>query len=160
MWWWLKALGTLWLVCVAGSLLAGRYSLEIDPQLHQCLPGHRVFLLDRVAHDARRGDVILFHASAQQRLWEPGRPIGKLVAGVAGDRVQVGEDVTTVNGVVVGRGLAVAEKLGVTPASLARSWIVPDGEVWLMGATGDSYDSRYYGPVPLYRMAGVVYPIW
>jgi conjugal transfer pilin signal peptidase TrbI len=141
-------------VCAIVLGLLGRFQLVIDAQLRQCLPGHRVFVVDRARHDVRRGDILVFITDAQTPLEPAGAWLAKMVVGLPGDRVRVTADTVEVNGVVVGRGLLLADKVGVPPDALTRELVVPPGHVWAMGATVDSYDSRYYGPVPLWKMRG------
>ena len=134
--------------------LLGRFFLVIDAQARMCLPGHRVYVVDRARHEVRRGDIVVLLSDEQTPLEPRGVLLAKMVMGVAGDRVEVTQDAVRVNGVVVGVGLLLADKVGVAPDALARALVVPPGHVWAMGATVDSYDSRYYGPVPLWKMRG------
>jgi type IV secretory pathway protease TraF len=215
-WFWVRAVPAAWLFAVMVSLLLGRFQFAFDVQLRQCLPGHRIFLIDRVPHEVRRGEIIVFAAGDEQPLEPRGVDLGKIVVGLPGDHVRVAAERTEVNGVVVGYGLLLADKAlasmaatrpsgvagaasgdvsaaqgdlyrrifvetlqaqsqqpgdggageahalvpdGSSPgraiAVFEREVVVPPGYVWVMGATVDSYDSRYYGPIPLYRMRGV-----
>ena len=215
-WFWVRAVPEAWLFAIMVSLLLGRFQVAFDVQLRQCLPGHRIFLIHRVPHEVRRGEIIVFAAGDEQPLEPRGVDLGKIVVGLPGDHVRVAAERTEVNGVVVGYGLLLADKAlasmaatrpsgvagaasgdvsaaqgdlyrrifvedspGTIPAARRRrcrrspcvgpGWVVtgpgdcglrtqsgrPPGYVWVMGATVDSYDSRYYGPIPLYRMRGV-----
>ncbi|CAH2605793.1 Signal peptidase I (plasmid) [Rhodovastum atsumiense] len=151
-----KALPAAWVVGMMVIGLTGRFQLAVDVQERQCLPGYRVFVIDRARHgdDLRRGDIVVYRADAQTPLEPRGAKLAKRVLGLPGDRVRVSAERTEVNGVVVGYGLLLAEQLGTPPAALEREVVVPAGHVWAMGATVDSYDSRYYGPVPLWKMQG------
>jgi len=52
-------------------------------------------------------------------------------------------------------------KLLSSQTSTATSGIVPDGMVWLLSDSApDSYDSRYFGPLPLPTIQAVVRPLW
>jgi conjugal transfer pilin signal peptidase TrbI len=148
-----------YLFAVMVTLLLGRFQLALDVQIRQCLPGHRIFVIDRARHDARRGEIIVFVADERAWLEPRGAALAKIVVGLPGDRVRVTAGTTDVNGVVVGYGLLLADKAHVAPASLEREVTVPPGHVWVMGATVDSYDSRYYGAVPLYAMRGIAFAV-
>lgn len=89
-------------------------------------------------------------------------PVLKVIAAVPGDRVELRVDSLVVNGVATaatrlrdrdGRGRSLPH------APLGVSW-VPDGTVWLLGLRPDrSWDSRYFGPVPLSSILGSADPI-
>mgnify|MGYP001098272042 CR=1 FL=1 len=38
--------------------------------------------------------------------------------------------------------------------------IVPPGHLWMMGATADSFDSRYWGFLPERQVIGRAYVLW
>lgn len=132
-----------------------RFSIGIDPQKEQCLPW-RIFLIDKHDTTPVRGKTFAFKSEYMAHF---GRGI-KVVDGIAGDDVAVTEQAVTVNGKTVGHGLMYAEKLGFTPSQLARSGKVPDGKVWLMGRTDNSFDSRYWNAIPVTSLIGRAYPIW
>jgi conjugal transfer pilin signal peptidase TrbI len=152
----LVAIPTAFVLAMMVSGLLGRFQLALDVQERLCLPGHRFFLVDQARHDVKRGDVLAFLSDAQTPLEPPGVWIAKMVIGLPGDHVRVTPDIVEVNGKTVGVGLLLAPKAGVPLPDLVRELVVPPGHVWAMGATVDSYDSRYYGPVPLWKMRGTV----
>ena len=41
-----------------------------------------------------------------------------------------------------------------------RDDVVPPGHLWMMGATADSFDSRYWGFLPEQRVIGRAYALW
>lgn len=132
-----------------------RFSIGIDPQKEQCLPW-RVFLIDKHDKAPIRGKTFAFTSKYMEQF---GRGI-KFVDGVSGDLVSVDPEKTTINGKVVGHGLMFAEKLGFTPQQLSRKGRVPSGNVWLMGRTNNSFDSRYWSSIPATSIIGRAYPIW
>jgi conjugal transfer pilin signal peptidase TrbI len=67
---------------------------------------------------------------------------------------------TTVNGVPVGEGLALAGTLQRPPSAFARAETLGAEALWMMGATGDSFDSRYWGPLPRTQLIGRAYAIY
>ena len=65
-----------------------------------------------------------------------------------------------INGAKVGEGLALAGTLKRPPEDFLRDDIVPPGHLWMMGATADSFDSRYWGFLPEQRVIGRAYALW
>jgi conjugal transfer pilin signal peptidase TrbI len=145
------------LVAAAELALAGRWRISWDPQVTKCLPGLHLAIVDLADRSVAHGAIVAFRAEPEQAPFPPGALIGKVVLGLPGDRVAVTPDQTTVNGVVVGFGLRLAGFAHRSPAALARTLVVPRGTVWVMGATADSYDSRYWGPLPLWQVVGRVH---
>jgi conjugative transfer signal peptidase TraF len=84
--------------------------------------------------------------------------LGKIVAAVAGDTVDVDATGVTINGRPIASSAPVAQDRAGRP--LARvapgSWVVPAGTIFLLATHHPlSFDSRYYGVVP----AGAVYSV-
>jgi conjugal transfer pilin signal peptidase TrbI len=143
------------------SYALNRWGVAVDPQVRRCLPDVRTVLIDRHALEPRRGQIAVFVADPDRHsLFKPGSLVGKVVVGLPGDRVVVTPDETTVNGRLVGRGLLVAEVLGVPAEALARELVVPAAHLWVMGATGDSFDSRYWGPLPAAALRGTAHVLF
>jgi conjugative transfer signal peptidase TraF len=90
-------------------------------------------------------------------------PLVKPVAAVAGDVVTV-----TLQGIAVnGRPLTNTAQLARDEAGrtlhpvVARAYRVAPGTVWLLsGHDPRSFDSRYFGPVPVANVTGVARPLW
>jgi conjugative transfer signal peptidase TraF len=80
-----------------------------------------------------------------------GWPVVKRVAGLAGARYRVTSAGISVDNRWVGRAPPSRDHAG-RPLVYARSGTVPKGAVLLLGDTADSWDSRYYGPVPMTGM--------
>jgi len=158
----LRAGLALSLTLATGAYLATRFRLGYDDQAHQCLPPHRWFLIDRHDRTLRRGSLIAFAALGSQMgaYFRDGQVIVKRAAGVPGDRVAVGLDSVQINGVEVGKRLALARTLKRPAADFVRADIVPPGHLWVMGATTDSFDSRYWGFLPAARVIGRAYVLW
>jgi conjugative transfer signal peptidase TraF len=89
-------------------------------------------------------------------------PVLKAIAALPGECVELRIDSLVVNGVATaatrlrerdGRGRPLAH----APVGVSR---VSDGEVWLLELRSDrSWDSRYFGPVPLASILGSADPI-
>ncbi len=161
-------------LALAGSYFGKRYRIAIDAQVTQCLPGTRIYLVDTYAKNFRRGDIVVFTARGLDRLVEQGHEAArglaasyrngtKLVKRVAGgprDHVVVSRERVTVNSRTVGEGLDLAATLARAPESFARDERVPAGMYWVMGATRDSFDSRYCGYVDQTQIVGRAYAIF
>ncbi len=157
---WFRATFALILVLGAGVYLTERFHIGYDDQNHQCLPPYRWFLIDRHDRDITQGEIIAFAALGLRPYFRDGQIIIKRAAGVPGDRVQVSPDTVRVNGARVGEGIALANTLKRLPEDFLRDDTVPPGHLWVMGATADSFDSRYWGFLPEARVIGRAYALW
>jgi conjugal transfer pilin signal peptidase TrbI len=95
-----------------------------------------------------------------QPFFAPGQIVVKRLVGLPGDHVAVTPERTAVNGVPVGEGLALAPALGQLPEAFVREQSVPADAVWMMGGTPDSFDSRYWGPLPMAQILGRAYALY
>ena len=156
----LRAGLVLLLVLGAGGYLAERFRIGYDDQDRQCLPSHRWFLIDRHDHDVSQGAIVAFAARGLGPYFRDGQIIIKHAAGVPGDHIQVDPQTVRINGVEVGEGLALAGTLKRPPSDFYRDDRVPPGHLWMMGATADSFDSRYWGFLPERQVIGRAYALW
>ena len=92
--------------------------------------------------------------------FQDGQVIIKRTAGVPGDRIQVDPETVRINGAKVGEGLALAGTLERPAEDFLRDDIIPPHQLWVMGATADSFDSRYWGFLPEQRVIGRAYALW
>jgi conjugal transfer pilin signal peptidase TrbI len=148
------------LVLGAGAYLTERFHIGYDDQDRQCLPPHRWFLIDRHDRDITQGEIIAFAALGLGPYFRDGQVIIKRAAGVPGDRIQVDPATVRINGAKVGEGLALAGTLKRPPEDFLRDDIVPPGHLWMMGATADSFDSRYWGFLREHQVIGRTYALW
>ncbi len=158
--WW-RAAPSLLVLAVLGLYLSARFRIGIDAQVHKCLPPYSVWLIDH--HDRRlaRDRTFAFVAgSTMAPFFAPGQIVIKRLAGLPGDRVAVTPAWTAVNGVQVGEGLALASTLQRSPSAFAHEEALGPDALWMMGGTGDSFDSRYWGPLPRTQLIGRAYAIY
>ncbi len=73
-------------------------------------------------------------------------PLIKPVAAVAGDRIEQGPQGLRINGVLVAQS---KKRPKVPDFQVPWSYVVPAGHVLLLSPRPQSFDSRYFGPVPL-----------
>ena len=156
----LRAGLALLLLLGAGAYLAERFRIGYDDQDHQCLPPSRWFLIDRHDRDVTQGEMVAFAALGLGPYFRDGQTLIKRAAGVPGDRVEVGPETVRINGATVGEGLALARALKRPPTDFLRDDVVPPGHLWMMGATADSFDSRYWGFLPERQVIGRAYALW
>jgi len=89
-----------------------------------------------------------------------GEMLMKKIIAFPDDRVRLAADGIRVNGMLV----ANTRRNPKAPAGLVAieygSYRVPPGFAWFAGTSVDSWDSRYYGAIPLDSLRGVAQPIW
>ena len=127
--------------------------------------------------DLRTGDVVAFcppdtptFREARGRgylgkgLCEGGyEPLLKPVAAIAGDRVSGTDDGISINGRLIASSKSLnRDGLGrILPSPGAHDVIVAKGEVWVISSYNSlSFDSRYFGPVPISRIEGLAHPLF
>jgi len=143
------------------------YGLQVPKLAEVNLLGVNVPFLEtkliRTWGDIHRGDVVVFRFPGDRS-----KDYIKRVIGLPGDRVELRDKVIYVNnekwndpyGVYKGR------VYGDDPEKTVNfgPYTVPDGFVFCMGDNRDrSYDSRYWGPVPIYDIKGkaeIIYWAW
>ncbi len=90
-------------------------------------------------------------------------PLVKPIAAISGDAVAVSAAGIAVNGAPIANTASLSldgagRTLRPVPAGLYR---VPPGELWLLsGHDPRSFDSRYFGAVPIAGVRGIARPIW
>ena len=120
-----------------------------------------IYRVEKVDVASMKGKVVsfcppnneIFRIARDQGILKWGRcpfgfaPLLKRVVGVPGDVVRVDNRVT-INGKSVNHGSLVKEVASIFKSTrLAR--ILTDQELWVMGDTADSFDSRYFGAIPV-----------
>jgi signal peptidase I len=115
-------------------------------------------LVDRLSHlwsPYARGQVIVFEPPASTDLKEP---LIKRIIGVGGDIVEVRDGKVFVNGTALDEPYLFENAAGVaepTVASDASRWVVPEGDLFVMGDHRQvSDDSRIFGPIAVSSVIG------
>ena len=126
-------------------------SASMEPTLHGC-PGctdDRV-LANKFIYDftkPNRGDIIVFKS-----VTNPKEDLIKRVIGLPGDTIQVKNDVLFLNGKRQKESY-ISKDPGFQPPYGPEK--VPKGHYFMMGDNrGNSYDSRYFGPLPAKNIEG------
>jgi len=141
--------------------LTARFHLGIDDQKNSCLP-YKYYVIDRGDHEVLRGGYVAFRSDARMAPWYAERTVFiKRVRAVAGDRVRVGQTGgMEINGASAGQlEPYILQKVGRQAADFVRDETLPQGALWVMGETPDSFDSRYWGYIRADQVVGQVYPI-
>ena len=103
-----------------------------------------------------RGQVVVFQPPAT--VSDLREPFIKRVIGVGGDTVEVRDGQVYVNGVALDEPYLFHNAAGVAEPTLAGDpprWIVPDGDVFVLGDHREvSDDSRVFGPIPVSSVIG------
>ncbi len=89
-------------------------------------------------------------------------PVAKVIGALGGDRVEVGPGQVAVNGATFSNSRTAARDSSGRPLMhvLWGARRVGAGEVWLFGFNdGRSWDARYFGPIPLNDVRGVLRPV-
>jgi conjugative transfer signal peptidase TraF len=124
--------------------------------LYRVLPGKPV-----------RGDLVLVHTPDSVRQFAAERgylpqnvPLVKRVEALDGDIVCAADDVISVNGRVIAERMA-RDRLGRPLPNWSGCHLLDSGEAFLlMEAVADSFDSRYFGPIPTTAIIGRLVPLW
>lgn len=144
------------------TFFTARFRIGIDDQKVPCL-GHHVYFIDlkRVEAKPVKGEAYSFvirlrplagkDKRSQEFTW------AKRLAAVEGDTIEITKDGNfLVNGTVVRDSLPLAAKLGKEPEYFSRRQVLKKGELYFLGDTETSYDSRYWGPVKVTQLRGKV----
>jgi conjugative transfer signal peptidase TraF len=125
-------------------------------------PGWYMRSTDEIARDAlvtvRTRDVAPDYAAARN-FTDPGDRFIKRIAANDGDRVCADEDVIRINDRTVAHR-ATHDSQGRALPHWSGCRTLSGDEVFLMGDTPDSFDSRYFGPVSAADIEGVWRPVF
>ncbi len=146
----------------SGSMLP---TLQIGDHLlvNKFIYGLRIpFLGTRIFefHGPERDDVIVFIYPQ-----DPSKDFIKRVEGLPGDRIEIRNKTLFVNGEQMEDPHAhyerIAARLARTPRDNFPSFVVPEGQVFVMGDNRDhSHDSRFWGTVPINDILGKAFVLY
>ncbi|MCP3957424.1 MAG: conjugative transfer signal peptidase TraF [bacterium] len=164
---WILCVGLVGAVGASGALgLRWNASSSVEPGL---------YLVER-ARPLERGDLVTVCLPEPVARWARGRgylrrgrcpgdskPVGKRIAGLEGDLVEVSGHAVAVNGRRLLGSIRVDSDARGRPVPLAPEgeFLLGAGEVWLhSGRLGRSLDSRIYGPLREQQIQSVLVPLW
>lgn len=128
--------------------------------LHGCLPVD-MYMIDRSDKTYRTGEMIAFNMPRTVPFIKKDEKVIKIVAGIGGDKLRV-----TVDGVYNGKEFfavnarRILTKYKISPSTIEKELTIPEGEVFLVGKTDYSWDSRFWGPVKLQTVIGKTYALF
>jgi conjugative transfer signal peptidase TraF len=153
---------------LAVTAVAGGYRINLTPSeplgLWRIIPPHRPAAVDDLLFICPPETVSMRAARARGYLHSgscPGgvAPLIKTVIAVAGQHVEIGVSVSVDGRGVSSSSLALRDGKG-RPLTPFPSGIVPPGYVFLHSAFPGSYDSRYFGPVPISGILGLAQEVF
>jgi signal peptidase I len=150
---------TLLIFWVIQSFVAQPFKVQ-QQSMEQTLEPDQYVLVDKLTprwDTYKRGDIVVFDPPES---WPDsnGQPYIKRVIGVGGDAVELRDGLVYVNGTKLDESYIYeegGERQSTDPFNGIDRWLVPPGELFLMGDhRGNSSDSREGGPVPASRVIG------
>lgn len=120
-----------------------------------------------VPNSAGRGDLVLVRTPesvreiASERGYLPSKvPLVKRIAAARGDLVCAAGNAISINDRIVAHRLS-SDRLGRQLPSWAGCRLLDGNQVFLlMEGVADSFDSRYFGPIPATAIIGKLVPLW
>lgn len=159
----IKALTVTAVLGTAMLFFEARYRIGIDTQKHPCVDAH-VFLWDMYDRKLEKGNLYVFETAVRQirppfsmkkQFWM------KRLAATGGDHVSIDEKgVLRINGEVTRTSLPLLRFNQGKSEDYAFNRILGEDELFFLGDTPDSYDSRYWGTVPRASIRGRGYSIF
>jgi len=160
----------LYLALVSGALTTttlafhSRYRIAFDPQNNKCLPKYSFYLVDLKDRHLEKGNLYAFGAKNMRPFYADGTRMVKILKGGQGDHIRIEEDDSLVriqvNGNTEGVGLLHAQQLGRVIADFLGERTLGENELWLMGESPSSFDSRYWGVASTDQIIGRAYAIF
>jgi len=160
----------LYLILISGVLVAAafafhsRYRIAIDPQNNKCLPNFTFYLIDLQDKALDRGNLYAFEAKNMQPFYADGTRMVKILKGMHGDLVRIESDESLVrilvNGNTEGTGLWHVQRLDRSVEDFMGERSLGENELWMMGESPSSFDSRYWGAASSDQIIGRAYAIF
>ncbi|KRA65255.1 conjugative transfer signal peptidase TraF [Rhizobium sp. Root651] len=150
------------------TAVAGGYRINLTPSeplgLWRIIPLHRPAAVDDLLFICPPETAAMRAARARGYLRSgscPGgvAPLIKTVIAVAGQHIEIGVSVSVDGWGVSSSSLALRDGKG-RPLTPFPSGIVPPGYVFLHSTFPGSYDSRYFGPVPISGILGLAQEVF
>lgn len=101
-------------------------------------------------HEVKKGDYISFTTDKMMPFVSNHAQIVKKVVGKKGDRVDIIGSSVMINGIECTKlNLNSLKKLNKSVDQMQTSYIIPDNNLFVLGSNPRSYDSRYWGLLPI-----------
>lgn len=144
----------------AFTTLGDHYQLAVEAGSHPS-NNHYVFWLHKEAIDIRTlkpGDYIAFRSARLEPYLNQDTVITKQVRGLPGDRIRIHHDRLYINDRYWGT-LILLPRLRKAPGTFDQSYLIPANHVFVLGSHPRSYDSRYWGVLPVREVFARARPI-
>lgn len=140
--------------------IIAHWGVGIDTQRNPSNP-FRLYLHCKLDRNYTPGTYAAFPMIGFAPLIPDGTIFVKRIGATEGDRIELTQNVLSVNGRPVATvNPIILAKAGLAASRLEGVEVVPSGFALMLGASPDSFDSRYYGLVPVNRLAGTAVPLW
>jgi signal peptidase I len=151
---------TLIIFLVIQTFIAQPYKVQ-QQSMELTLEPDEYVLVDKLTprfDEYKRGDIVVF-TPPEDWVQEDGTPFIKRIIGVGGDTVEIRDGSVFINGTRLEEDYTYAQpEEPAQPTTVPgdeRSWVVPTGELFLMGDhRSNSADSRTFGPVAAGQVIG------
>jgi signal peptidase I len=142
-------------IMYAGSEIPKRITVTISDSVD-----HRIFYKQTFfdTDDIKKGSYVMAELYSELVKCCPCL-IVKRVAGVAGDLIVSRDLDYFCNGKYLGKAKT-HTMTGKPLMSYKTNGLIPDGTIFLMGDSPDSFDSRYYGPMEIKHVKAIARPIF
>ena len=152
---------------LSGVALIGMSAIARAPLLVWNASASAPIGLYRVTSGApERGDLVLISPpksiaklAAERRYLPAGVPLIKRIAAMGGDHVCLFDGAIIINGEIAAR-LLERDHTGRPMPRWNECRTLTDDEIFLILTPTDSFDSRYFGPVPRAQIIGRLAPLW
>lgn len=137
-----------------------RYSIAFNGSNSDCL-NSRVFLIDKWDTTFTNDHLVAFKMNIENGLHDKGTTWVKKVVGTPGQKVFVDHEGVVVENKRYSLPTSyVLTKLGRDFDSVRQSWQLDNNQVFMMGETLSSFDSRFWGPIQKSDVVGKAYAIF
>lgn len=138
-----------------------RYVIAANSTVSNCLHA-KYFLVDKWDTDVGVGDLAAFKMMTENPLYPIGRKWIKQVVATEGMTVSVGtEQVKISDGRTIKSSMDhTMSYLKLQPSDIKPFVTLGQGQLFMMGDTRTSYDSRYWGPVEQQHILGKAYALF
>ena len=145
-------------IVAAFSYFGMRYSVSFNVAISDCL-NSRVFLIDTWDKRVYEGQLIAFEMNVENEFYDTGFIWVKKVA-ASGKVVNVDQNAVTTDTQYFKLSTSyVLERLNREPETLQASWDLKSDEIFMIGETLTSLDSRFWGPINRKDVRGRAYAI-
>jgi conjugal transfer pilin signal peptidase TrbI len=145
----------------AGSYIGGRFKFGIAAQQSNCLP-YKYYIIDTHDKTIPVDGYLSFIMDDRALPWyKPGTKFVKQLRAAHGDRIDINHGHVIINDDVVARlDPRIITKLEKDMSAFNSSRTLAKDQLWVMGTSTDSFDSRYWGPIDSTMINGQVYPLF